>query len=314
MRVIFAGTPEFAATALAALLEAGHEIALVLSQPDRPSGRGLRMTESPVKRFALSRKLPLFQPSNLREAAVAQRLAAAQPEVLVVAAYGLILPQAVLNVARHGAVNIHASLLPRWRGAAPIQRALLAGDRETGITIMRMDAGLDTGPIYAQRRIAIDADDDAGSLHDKLANLGAEMIVATLADIAAGRARWRAQTDEGASYALKIGKQETVVDWSQPAGELARKLRAFSPQPGAQSTLRGERVKLWRATVSEPHGGIPGTILEATAKGVVVSCGEGALRITELQRPGGRRLTVEEFLRGLALRAGERFESPAAAA
>ena len=312
MRAVFAGTPEFAARVLSALLAAGHEVALVLCQPDRPAGRGLRLSECPVKRLAALRQLPLLQATTLGEAAAIERIAATQPDVLVVAAYGLILPQAVLDIPRHGAVNVHASLLPRWRGAAPIQRALLAGDEETGITIMQMDAGLDTGPIYTQRRIRIEAEDDAGSLTGKLASLGAEMLVAALADIAAGRAQWRAQGDDGASYAAKLAKHETLVDWSWPAAELARKLRAFSPQPGAQSTLRGERIKLWRAVAGEQRGGDPGTIVGAGADGVVVACGRGTLRVTELQRPGGRRLSAEEFLRGTPLRAGERFESVAA--
>jgi methionyl-tRNA formyltransferase len=312
MRAVFAGTPEFAARVLSALLAAGHELALVLCQPDRPAGRGLRLTECPVKRLAALRQLPLLQPTTLREAAAIERIAATQPDVLVVAAYGLVLPQAVLDIPRHGAINVHASLLPRWRGAAPIQRALLGGDEETGITIMKMDAGLDTGPICTQQRIPIEAEDDAGSLTDKLAGLGAEMLVAALADIAAGRAQWRAQGGEGASYAAKLAKHEALVDWSRPAAEIARKLRAFSPQPGAQSTLRGERIKLWRAVAGEQRGGDPGTIVSAGADGVVVACGQGTLRVTELQRPGGRRLSAEELLRGTPLRAGERFESVAA--
>jgi methionyl-tRNA formyltransferase len=312
MRAVFAGTPEFAARVLSALLAADHEAALVLCQPDRPAGRGLRLTECPVKRLAATRQLPLLQPSTLREAATIERIAATQPDVLVVAAYGLILPQAVLDIPQHGAINVHASLLPRWRGAAPIQRALLAGDDETGVTIMKMDAGLDSGPIYTQRRIPIDAEDDAGSLTDKLASLGAQMLVAALADIAAGRAQWRAQGDAGASYAAKLAKHETLVDWSRPAAELARKLRAFSPQPGAQSILRGERIKLWRAVAGDQRGDHPGTIVSAGDDGVVVACGKGTLRVTELQRPGGRRLSAGEFLRGMPLTAGERFESVAA--
>ncbi len=314
MRVVFAGTPEFAARVLSGLLAAGHEIALALCQPDRPAGRGMRLTECPVKRLAAARQLPVLQPSTLKEQAAVERIAAARPEVLVVAAYGLILPQAVLDIARHGAINVHASLLPRWRGAAPIQRALLAGDDETGVTIMKMDAGLDTGPIHTQRRIRISAGDDAGSLTEKLADLGAAMLVGALSDLAAGRANWRAQGEAGASYARKLAKQETWVDWSRPAAEIARKLRAFSPQPGAQSTLRGERIKLWRATASERAAGEPGTILGATADGVLVACGAGVVTITELQRPGGRRLDAGEFLRGMPLRAGERFESASAAA
>jgi len=309
MRVVFAGTPEFAARVLAALLGAGHEVALVLCQPDRPAGRGMRVTECPVKRLAATRRLPLLQPSTLKEPATIERIAAAQPDVLVVAAYGLILPQAVLDIARFGAINVHASLLPRWRGAAPIQRALLAGDEEAGVSIMKMDAGLDTGPVCSQARIAIADGDDAGSLTDTLASLGAETLIAALPEIAAGRARWRAQDEQGATYAPKLAKQETFVDWSRPASELERLLRAFSPQPGAQSVLRGERIKLWRAIAEAQRGGEPGMITGTSAAGVVVACGEGALRVTELQRPGGRRLSAGEFLRGMALKAGERFES-----
>ncbi len=312
MRAVFAGTPEFAAHILSALLAAQHELVLVICQPDRPAGRGLRLTECPVKRLAVTRQLPLLQPSTLKEASAIERIAAARPDVLIVAAYGLILPQAVLDIPRHGAINVHASLLPRWRGAAPIQRALLAGDEASGVTIMKMDAGLDTGPIYTRQTIRSADEDDAGSLTEKLANLGAEMLVAALADVAAGRVQWRAQGDQGASYAAKIAKHETLVDWSRPAAELARKLRAFSPQPGAQSALRGERIKLWHAVADERRGGDPGTIVAAGADGIAVVCGRGTLRVTERQRAGGRRLSAEEFLRGMPLRAGERFESVAA--
>ncbi len=306
MRIAFAGTPAFAERALAALLAARHEVALVFTQPDRPAGRGLRAAESAVKRLARARGLALLQPQTLRDADSCARLAAARPEALVVAAYGLILPQQVLDIVPQRALNIHASLLPRWRGAAPIQRALLAGDRETGITIMQMDAGVDTGPMLAQRRLAITDDDDAQTLHDRLAALGAEMIVAVLAEIAHGRVRPLAQPTEGATYAPRIEKREAVLDWSRPCAELERKVRALSPAPGAQFSLRGKALKLWRAHCVAGQGE-PGTVLDAGTRGLVVACGDGALAVTELQRPGGQRLAAAEFLRGFALGRGERL-------
>ena len=307
MRLVFAGTPEFAARALAALLAAGHDVALVLTQPDRAAGRGLRPAHGPVKRFALEHGLEVFQPRTLRDADSVARLRAAAPEALVVAAYGSILPPSVLAIAPRGALNIHASLLPRWRGAAPIQRALLAGDRETGITIMQMDAGLDTGPILAQRALPIASEDDSQTLHDKLAALGAEMIVAALA---AGRARVRPQSEQGVTYAHKIGRREPMLDWRLPAAQLARAVRAFRPAPGAFSQVRGASVKIWRARAVEGQG-LPGTVLAPGGEALLVACGEGALAISELQRAGGRRLPAAEFARGFALRAGERFALPA---
>ena len=306
MRIVFAGTPAFAERALAAVLDAGHEVALVLTQPDRPAGRGMHPTASPVKQLALARGLALHQPATLKEPAAADPIRAARPDALVVAAYGLLLPQAVLDIAPMGAINIHASLLPRWRGAAPIQRALLAGDAETGVAIMRMEAGLDTGPVMLERRVRIAEDDDAQSLHDKLAALGAQAIVEALAAIAAGRAHWRPQAPAGASYARKLDKSEALIDWSRPCAELERKLRAFRPAPGAQSTLRGEVVKLWRARCVG-HSGEPGAVLSAGAAGIVVACGEGALEVLELQRAGGKRLAAAAFLRGFPVAAGERL-------
>ncbi|MEW6687742.1 MAG: methionyl-tRNA formyltransferase, partial [Pseudomonadota bacterium] len=281
MRLVFAGTPEFAAHALAALHGAGHEIALVLTQPDRPAGRGMRTGESAVKRLALARGLRVYQPESLKDAGAQAQVAALRPDALVVAAYGQLLPQRMLDIAPRGAINVHASLLPRWRGAAPIQRALLAGDRETGITIMQMDAGLDTGPILAQRRLAIAPDDDFQSLHDRLAALGAEAIVAALADLAAGRARAVAQPEAGALYAPKLAKNEIELDWSRPCAELERKIRALRPAPGARSRLRGEVIKLWRARCGVGQGA-PGTVLEAGGAGVRIACGEGALEVAEL--------------------------------
>lgn len=303
LRLVFAGTAPFAEPALARLLDAGHQIALVLTRPDRPAGRGMRLSESAVKQFAAARRLPILQPEKASQHA--ERIAAARPDALVVAAYGLILPQRLLDIAPHGALNIHASLLPRWRGAAPIQRALLAGDRESGVSIMQMDAGLDTGALLRQERIAIDADDDAGTLHDKLARLGAEAIVATLADVEAGRAGAVPQPESGVTYAAKIDKRETRLDWSRPARELERAIRAFRPAPGAFALLDGEPVKIWKAKVAA-EGGVPGTILKTKEK-LVVACGEEALAISELQRAGGRRLSAEEFLRGHRLAPGARF-------
>jgi methionyl-tRNA formyltransferase len=308
MRVVFAGTPEFARRALAAIAEAGHDIPLVLTQPDRPAGRGMRPSVSAVKREAMSRAIDVLQPPTLKDPEVMRRLTDAQPDALVVAAYGLILPQAVLDLPALGAMNIHASLLPRWRGAAPIQRALLAGDRETGITIMAMDAGLDTGAMLAQRAVAIGADDDAGTLEDTLASLGAAMIVEALAEAAASTLRATPQPDEGATYAHKIDKRETVIDWARPAEEIERLLRAFRPAPGARSSLRGEAVKIWRARPDAARGE-PGEVLAAGPDAIVVACGSGALGITELQRAGGRRMAVAEFLRGVPVAAHERFSA-----
>lgn len=306
MRLVFAGTPPFAARALLALLEAGHDLTLVLTGPDRHSGRGMRLGESAVKQLARQRDLPLLQPASLRDATAVARVQAAHPEAMVVAAFGSILPERMLAIAPLGGWNIHASLLPRWRGAAPIQRALLAGDRETGISIMRMDAGLDTGPVLAQRRIEIADDDDAGTLEARLAELGAQMIVAALAEVASGTARARAQAERDASYAPKIQSGEQQLDWSRPAAELERAIRAFRPAPGARSSLRGELLKLWRARCAS-GAGAPGTVLDAGPAGVAVACGKDTLVLSELQRPGGKRLATGDFLRGFPIGRGERF-------
>jgi methionyl-tRNA formyltransferase len=260
---------------------------------------------SPVKRFALGRNLEVFQPKLLNTGSSA-RIRAARPDALVVAAYGLILPQAVLDAAAHGALNIHSSLLPRWRGAAPIQRAILAGDERTGVSIMQMDAGLDTGAVLAQSGVPIAPDDDAGTLHDRLAALGAEMIVAALAEVQAGRSRPVPQPQQGVTYASKLGKQETLLDWSRPAVELERAVRAFRPAPGAATLLDGAPLKVWRATVTGGRGA-PGELLSSSDAGLLVAAGNGALTITELQRPGGRRLAAGEFLRGHRLAPGARF-------
>jgi len=304
MKVVFAGTPEFAAASLEALLAAGHEVALVLTQPDRPAGRGLKLQPPAVKQLAQSRGLALLQPAKLKEDATAlATVAAARPEVMVVAAYGLMLPARLLGLPRRGCLNVHASLLPRWRGAAPIQRALLAGDATTGITIMQMDAGLDTGPILLQEAIPIAADDTAGTLHDRLAALGAKLLVRTLASPPAPRP----QGEGGATYAARVGKGEAGIDWRRPAAEIERQVRAFDPVPGAQTRLGGTVIKIWRASIERAASDAPGTVCSADAQGVVVACGADALRVTELQRAGGKRLPAQAFLSGMRLTRGTRL-------
>jgi methionyl-tRNA formyltransferase len=304
MRVIFAGTPEFAARALDAVAAAGHEVALVLTQPDRPAGRGMALQPSAVKKAALALGCEIFQPPTLRDAAAQARIAAAGADVMVVAAYGLILPQAVLDLPRFGCVNIHASLLPRWRGAAPIQRALLAGDTETGVCIMQMEAGLDTGPVLLREALAIAPDDTAGSLHDRLAGLGARLAVAALAGLPMPA---QPQAEVGVTYAHKIDKAEATIDWSRPAAEIDRQVRAFAPAPGAQAMLGGHGVKIWKAH-PVAGSGESGTILAVDRDGIVVACGSGALAVSELQKAGGKRLPVRQFLAGHALAAGDRFD------
>lgn len=282
-------------------------MALVLTQPDRPAGRGLEPRPSAVKQLALASGIPVAEPQTLRgPVADIERVRALAPDALVVAAYGLLLPPALLEVGRHGAFNIHASLLPRWRGAAPIQRAILAGDADTGISIMQMDTGLDTGAIVLQRRVAIDADDDAGTLHDKLAALGGAAIVDALALIERDHAVATPQSTDGVTYAPKIGKQETRLLWSRSAFELERAVRAFRPSPGAFTLLAGEALKIWRARVVAGQGA-PGAVLDAGSE-LVVACGNDALAISELQRPGSRRLKAREFLRGHRLAPGRRFD------
>ena len=305
MRVIFAGTPEFAAQALAAIIAAGHEVTLVLSQPDRPAGRGMSLQASPVKQLALAHGIEVFQPLTLKDAEAQARIAAVAAEVMVVAAYGLILPQAVLDLPRLGCLNIHASLLPRWRGAAPIQRALQAGDAETGVCIMQMEAGLDTGPVLLKDAFPIAAADTGASLHDRLAALGARLIVDALAALPLPAV---AQPDEGVTYAHKIDKAEALIDWACPAVVLDRHVRAFNPFPGAQAVFAGQRIKVWGAQPVAGQGEI-GQILAVDRQQVVVACGEGALALTELQKAGGKRLSVQQFLAGHPLKVGDRFDS-----
>jgi len=307
MRLAFAGTPEFARVALARLHAAGFEIALVLSQPDRPAGRGMKLLASPVKSFALAHGLAIAQPRGLRrdgkfadDAAEAEaRLRAAAPDVIVVAAYGLILPAWLLELPRHGCINIHASLLPRWRGAAPIQRAIEAGDHVTGVTIMQMDAGLDTGAMLLAETMPIGADSSAGSLQAELAALGGELVVRALGALANGPLVGRPQPEVGVTYAHKITKAEATIDWREPAASIERRLRAFDPAPGARSVVGGETITCWRGVVV-PGGGMPGTIVAVDAASVTVACGEGRLALTELQRAGGRRMAADAFLRGWA--------------
>ncbi|CAB3752618.1 methionyl-tRNA formyltransferase [Paraburkholderia humisilvae] len=320
LRVIFAGTPEFAAAALAAIHQAGFAVPLVLTQPDRPAGRGMKLQASPVKRYAQEQGIAVAQPPSLRRhgkfpaeaAAAIDLLRTTRHDVMVVAAYGLLLPQEVLDIAPHGCINIHASLLPRWRGAAPIHRAIEAGDTETGITLMQMDAGLDTGPMIADTRTAIRDDDTTATLHDRLAALGAQQIVKALATLERdGRLPSTPQPEDGATYAEKIGKQEAALDWRRAAVELARQVRAFDPFPGGAATLDGTSLKIWSATaVAALRTAQPGTIVEVSADGVVVACGDGALRVTQLQKPGGKRLAAREFLTGSTLAVGQRFEQP----
>lgn len=307
MRLIFAGTPPFAAAALDALADAGHDIALVLTQPDRPAGRGMKLTPSAVKQAALARGLPVYQPTTLKSEEVQAALRAVAPDLMVVAAYGLILPQAVLDLPRQGCVNIHASLLPRWRGAAPIQRAILAGDRETGITIMQMDAGLDTGAMLAKTRVPIRDDDTAASLHDTLAAAGAAAIVAALA----AHAEWtpEAQDDRLATYAAKLGKDEARLDWTAPATTLARAVRAYNPAPGAWTRLDGAPLKVWAAGVVAGGGNAAdaGTVLRADPDGLVVACGTDALALHEVQPAGSKRMSAAAFLAGRPLAPGTRL-------
>ena len=307
MRIIFAGTPEFAACALAALIAAGHDIPLVLTQPDRPSGRGMKPTASAVKQLALQHCLAVLQPISLREPQIQAMLADVDADVMVVAAYGLLLPQAVLDIPCHGCLNIHASLLPRWRGAAPIQRALLAGDRETGITIMQMDQGLDTGAMLLRAHLAIADDDTAQTLHDKLAALGAETIVQALDRLADLKAE--AQNEAQATYAAKLSKSEALLDWNRSAQELERAVRAYNPFPVACARLDGEVIKIWKAAALGESAGAPGEIAKAGREGILVGCGSGALLVGEVQKAGGKRLSAAQFLTGNPLRPGQRFDA-----
>ncbi len=306
MRLVFAGTPPFAAHALQALHAAGHEITLVLTQPDRPAGRGLKPRPSAVAELAASLGLPLAKPATLKSAEGRAPIEAAAPDVMVVAAYGLILPQSVLTIPPRGCLNIHASLLPRWRGAAPIQRAILAGDAETGVAIMAMEAGLDTGPVLLEHRVPILDTDTAGSLTEKLAGLGATAIVEALERL--DRLAPRAQEAAGATYAAKIEKAEAPLDWDRDAADLHRQVRAFNPFPGRRDGLEGESLKVWEASRIEASGP-PGTVIGLDEGRPVVACGRGALALTTIQRPGSRRMAAADFIRGHPMPPGTRLAS-----
>ena len=321
MKLIFAGTPEFARVALERLHRAGFEIVLVLSQPDRPAGRGMKLQASPVKQYAVAHGMPVAQPRSLRldgkypeDAAAAEAaIREARADAMVVAAYGLILPQWVLDAPARGCLNIHASLLPRWRGAAPIHRAIEAGDAETGVTIMQMDAGLDTGDMLVRERLAIAPEDTTGSLHDKLALLGGRLIVEALELAACGGLSAEPQPEAGVTYAHKIDKAEAAIDWTDPAMAIARRVRAFNPAPGATGVLGGETVKIWAARLvggdaAGAASGSAGQVLAVDGTGIRVCTGEGILCLTELQRAGGKRLPVADFLRGFAVEPGQQFQ------
>jgi methionyl-tRNA formyltransferase len=307
MNLIFAGTPQFAVPALEALLRAGHRIRAVYTQPDRPAGRGRKLAASPVKQCAQTHGLEIRQPEKISGAE--KILRADTPDAMIVIAYGLLLPPAVLAIPRHGCINVHASLLPRWRGAAPIPRAIEAGDMETGVSIMQMEAGLDTGPVLAEARTPIHATDTAQTLHDRLAQLGADTLVATLEHLARGAVTPQAQDAAGACYAKKMRKEESALDWAQPAMVLHRRIRALNPWPVASTVWRGKTLRLWEVGPLEAQhaAGAPGTILQADAAGIRVLTGNGALTVTRLQAEGGKILAAGDFLNGHKLAAGDRL-------
>lgn len=307
MKIIFAGTPRFAERALQALLERGHEVVAVLTQPDRPSGRGMQLKPGPVKQLALQHGLTILQPTTLKDAAIQQQLAACQADVMVVAAYGLILPKAVLQIPRLGCLNIHASLLPRWRGAAPIQRAILAGDALTGITIMQMDVGLDTGDMLLEKSCSIGEKDTADTLHDKLAELGMASIVEALELLEQGKLRGVPQEDARATYAAKLTKEEARLDWTQDAAVLERMVRGYNPFPGASALIGDTPIRIWQAGICKGATGEPGVVLVAERGRLVVACGSNALELEVLQRPNAKALPVAQFLQGFQIKAGDRF-------
>lgn len=309
-RLVFAGTPEFAVPALNVLVEAGHPPVAVYTQPDRPAGRGRRLRPSPVKQYALEHALPVRQPVSLRGADEQAALAALRPDLMIVVAYGLLLPQAVLDIPRRGCVNIHASLLPRWRGAAPIQRAVLAGDRETGVCLMQMEAGLDTGPVLARAVTPIHPEDTGGTLHDRLAAMGAGLLAENLKPLLDGELEAEPQDESRATYAAKLDKTEARIDWTRPARELQRQVAAFNPWPVAEARWQGQPLRIWRAIWIDGSSSVaaPGTVLGAGEQGVEVATGNGVLRLLELQPPGKRPMGAADFLRGRTLAPGERLE------
>lgn len=309
MKIIFAGTPQFAANALSAL-SVKHQVVAVLTQPDRPAGRGMHLTASPVKQLAMQQGLPVFQPTTLKTTDTQQTIAALGADVMVVAAYGLILPKAVLSMPRLGCLNIHASLLPRWRGAAPIQRAILAGDSETGITIMQMDEGLDTGAMLLRHACPIAANDTAQTLHDKLAGMGASCIQEALRLLQEGYLVSVEQDNSAASYAAKLLKSEAKIDWRNDAVQIERAVRAYNPFPVCQTALNGMIIKIWQASLHlVEHNREPGTILDAGKAGISVACGKGVLNLDVLQRPGGKVQSVSQFMQSMPVKIGEAFDA-----
>ncbi len=310
LKIIFAGTPEFAAVALESLLHSQHQVVAVYTQPDRPSGRGLKLTPSPVKTLAMLYQLPVYQPPSLKDTYEQEQLVSFHADVMVVAAYGMLLPAAVLRIPRLGCINIHPSLLPRWRGAAPIQRAIFAGDTITGVTIMQMDPGLDTGPILLQRQYVMEPDETSQTLHDVLAKVGAEALIDTLDLLAQNKIDPQPQDHHASTYAEKISKEEAILDWTRPAVELEREIRAFNPWPVAYTTWQGQSFRIWHAkAVAEQHHAEPRTILHASREGVDIATGEGILRLLQVQLPGGKIMSIGDFYnaRRHELRVGEKL-------
>jgi len=296
MRIIFAGTPDFSVPVLRALLDSRHEVVAVYAQPDRPAGRGRKLKPGPVKQLAEDSGIPVYQPVSLKDAASQQQLAALRPDLMVVVAYGLLLPQAVLDMPSLGCVNLHASILPRWRGAAPIQRAILAGDSETGVCLMQMEAGLDSGPVLAEVRTLIATDETGGSLHDRLSQLAANLLAEQLDDLAGGHLQAVIQDESQVSYAHKLDKGEASIDWQQDAMAIERRVRAFNPWPVAQAQYEGKSLRIWGARAVDCADGSPGAVVAAGKQGIDVACGEGCLRLLEIQLPGGKRLDAAAFL------------------
>ena len=300
-RILFAGTPDFALASLRALCDSGVVPLAVYTQPDRPAGRGKKLRASPVKEYALAQNIEVRQPESLKDNDIAAEMAEFDADLMVVAAYGLILPQAILDLPRHGCLNVHASLLPRWRGAAPIQAAILAGDEETGVSLMNMTAGLDSGPVFARQSIRIGDNESAGELHDRLAQLGGEMLCKYLPDILEGRLEAEPQDEALVTYAGKISRSDAAMSWDDSATELLRQVRAYNPTPGAYFDIDGEQVKCWSAIGIEAEGEAAGTVVAAGRDGIDVACGDGALRMLELQRPGRGRISAAEFANQLSL-------------
>ncbi len=306
MRIIFAGTPDFAASSLKALLETEHEVCAVYTQPDRPAGRGRKLTASPVKQLALLHQIPVEQPENFKNEHDRQRLEQYEADVMIVAAYGLLLPQRILDAPKLGCINVHASLLPRWRGAAPIQRAILAGDKHTGICIMQMEAGLDTGPVLTEVRCAIADTDTAASLHDRLAQLGAKALVETLIDLPARQGNAQVQDDANTRYANKLDKSEALIDWQKPAKDIHRQIRAFNPWPVSYTAWRGQPLRVWQADHISGHGqSSAGTVLAVSKQGIDVATGDGVLRLQHLQAPGKKAMSVADFINANRIEVGE---------